>query len=71
MARNEIGHSHQRTLHSDIMTLIEDGPIDMQNIVIELGETWQECRRQVNQMQAERLVVIDKESDNWIVEVMV
>ena len=70
MPRNELGYGDQRTLADDILTLLEDadGTADLQTLVIELGESWEECRRQVNTMRAQGLVSIDKEEPNWIIK---
>ena len=70
MPRNELGYGDQRTLADDILTLIEenDGVTSLQSLSFELGESWEECRRQVNTMRAQGLVSIDKEEPNWIIK---
>ena len=68
MPRNEIGHGDQRSSADDISVLLEDGPISLQCVVIELGESIEYCRRQLNDMQTDGLIVLDKEEPNWIVE---
>lgn len=73
MPRNELGYGDQRSLADDIFNLIEDEyqdmSLDLQSIVIQLGESWEECRRQVNRLRAMGLVSIDKEEPNWIITV--